>query len=156
MTRNLLPILLKSREHPALHVSVAQAAQQGGQDGALGDPLTLDVKPGGRRGQKGGAHVHITFMCADHTHMQTRCLEHINMHTPYTERTQITHPPTKPCHGPSTWGTTLYQRAAGSSDSLAPDPYDVVVHQAQEDIEQATAGLIQGAALERQVGGACG
>lgn len=90
MTRNLLPVLLESGEHPALHVSIAQAAQQGGQDGALGDPLTLDVKPGGRHGQKDGAHVHITDMRTDHIPVQTRCSEHTNMRTPHTENTDHT------------------------------------------------------------------
>lgn len=46
--------------------------------------------------------------------------------------------------------------AAGSPDSLAPNPYDVVVHQAQEEIEQAATGLIQRTALEKQVGDALG
>lgn len=34
-------------------------------------------------------------------------------------------------------------------DSLAPDPDDVVVHQPQEEIEKAVAGLIQGGTLEK-------
>lgn len=106
MTRSLLPVLLESGEHPALHVSVAQAAQQGGQDGALGDPLTLDVKPGGRCGQTGRGHVFISDTRADHMHVQTRCSEHTNMRTPHTQGTQMTHLPVKPGHGGlSTWGS---------------------------------------------------
>lgn len=46
--------------------------------------------------------------------------------------------------------------AAGGPDSPAPDPHGVVVHQVQEDIEQVAAGLVQGAALEKQVGDARG
>lgn len=133
---------------PCLRSTSCTAGWTGWSPG--GSPDT-GCKTWGETWAKGGAHVHITDMRADHIHVQTRSSEHINMHTPHTQRTQITHPPAKPCHGPSTWGTTLYQRAAGSPDSLAPDPYDVVVHQAQEDIKQAAAGLVQGAALEKQV-----
>lgn len=95
-------------------------------------------------------------MSISQTHVQICCSEPISMHTSHTERTRITHPPTKPCYRLSTWDTTLSQRAAGSPDSLAPNPYDVVVHQAQEDIKQVAAGLVQGTALEKQVGGAHG
>lgn len=161
--RKLLPVLLKPGEHPALHVSVAQAAQQGGQDGALGDPLTLDVKPG-ERWQKEHMFGHT---CRPYPGADILLRPHKHMRTPHTQRAQGTHHhclgihesrchthPRSPAMNCPHTAQPFVKVAAGSPDSLAPNPYDVVVHQAQEVIEQAAAGFVQRAALEKQVGDA--
>ena len=100
-----VPVLLDSREELVLHVPIAEAAEQGGQDGALGDPLTLDVGPGGqdvvsRWAGHGEPHVHVI-----HTHAQTQPHAHTGVHTPLPPggmriNTFVT-PPTKPCHTPA-------------------------------------------------------
>lgn len=41
-----LPILLHLGKQLVLHISETQTAEQGGQDGALGDALALYVVPG--------------------------------------------------------------------------------------------------------------
>lgn len=41
-----LPILLHLSKQLVLHVSETQTAEQGGQAGALGDALALDIAPG--------------------------------------------------------------------------------------------------------------
>lgn len=123
----LLPVPLDPGEQPALHVPVAQAAQQGGQHRALGDALALHVGPGAPR-RAGGAQVHVAATRAQ------------------TARTAPAHRPRSRAHATR----ALSAKEAAAADSLAPDPDDVVVHQAQEDVEEATAGLVQGAALERQ------
>ena len=90
-------------------------------------------------------------VCADHTRTCTHN-EHSTCHPCLGKEVNLDlpHPPTRPCCGLSKWGMIPFQRAAaGSPDSLAPNPYDMVVHQAQEEIEQAAAGLVQRAALEK-------
>lgn len=50
----VVPVTLDPGEESVFHVPVAQAAEQRGQNGALWDPLTLDVGPGGKTRSEGG------------------------------------------------------------------------------------------------------
>lgn len=107
-----VPVLLDSGEQPALHVPVAETAQQSGQDGALRDPLTLDVRPGGqdaggsrpqqashslqtqvrsdhaRRPQTRRQSMYAGHAHRPHMHEDTPCADHACRHT----RTETTHP----------------------------------------------------------------
>lgn len=63
--KKYLPILLHLGKQLVLHVSETQTAEQGGQAGALGDALALDIAPGGggmvmvRSSSHSGLHTHI-------------------------------------------------------------------------------------------------
>lgn len=106
-----VPVLLDSREELVLHVPIAEAAEQGGQDGALGDPLTLDVGPGGqdvvsRWAGHGEPHVHVIHTCTDTATRTHRCAHttptwgNANQHICHTPHEALPHA----C--PATRGTT--------------------------------------------------
>ena len=98
-----VPVLLDSGKDLILHVPVAEAAEQSGQDGALGDPLTLDVGPGGqdlvsRRASHGLTFTSYTHrqVCTRHSHLG----EHASTHLSHTPRSPAIRPPgqvARPC-----------------------------------------------------------
>lgn len=66
--RDHLPILLHLGKQLVLHVSETQTAEQGGQDGALGDTLALDIAPGGGGGSGSEDAAIVGFTLAFDTH----------------------------------------------------------------------------------------